>query len=367
MADGQIQARKTLAPYFQPKFVEKKQLAFSSSLQLTNGIPNDFPLKGLNLDFRFRMHITDPGGGAASTLNTEVPWSLIKNIQVTGNHKTRGSEVICKWYGPDLMRYNQFFGGGRKPWYYNPDTLAGAAADYDVAFRLYVPFSLQRVRPAQQLLTMLDAQNYSNLQLQVDVGAGKTDLFLTAHTMTDAFNDFEGDSGEGYCMNVTRIVGLLGADVNFKPALVKRTYIEVPLTTTMTDGIITNMPVGNSVANYAIKVGTTIASVQHATTLPTDSSTILKRARLKLNGVPIKDMDWRDHQHYCMEAYNIVQAEYPYGWGIIDFIENGDINQALKTFDFAARSKTFQLCGDVAGAANQLARIYTTEIIPANG
>jgi hypothetical protein len=362
--DRQIQARRVLAPYYQQKFIENITMAFGQSLYLKNGIPNDFPLHSLLLDFRFRVHVVDPGGGAAGALLAEGPFTLVKRVRVTGVHKVRGTEVILDMEGSTLRRYNQWMLGGKLPYYYNPDTVAGAVGDYDLQWQLIVPFALERVKPSQQLLTLLDAQNYNNLQLQVDIGTG-ADIYNSTHTMTDTVAAFE--TTEGPQIEVTRVLGLLGADVDFKPALVKRTYQQVDSATGGSDLFLANLQVGNSVRSYFLKWFTSVAGTYTVATFPTESANFLKRTRMKLNGVPIRDIDLRNLYHQNLREYDIPQADGQIGYAMLDFVQNMDIQQALKTFDFAARSKSFQLTGDVSAAANQKLQIVATEIIPSNG
>ena len=356
-----------VAPYYQTKFIETIPFAINSELQLRNGIPQDFPLRGLLLDFRGRITVTDPGAGAAGALLPEAPFSLINRIIVEGVHRQRGTETIFNMEASTLRRYNQFY-IGQLPSYYNPDTLAGAIGAYDLAFQLYVPFTLERVSPDQELMTLLDAQSYDSLTLRIQSGSDDN-VFNAAHTMTDAFTAFENAAGVP-TVNVSRIVGLLGKDVNFRPALVKRTFRDIDTAVlTGNDLHIADLQVGNTVRSYFLKYFNRDVAPQApaAAAFYTRSNTPLVRTRIKLNEVPIRDINFAELQSYNLFQYGIPEANHQFGYGCFEFVENGDMDQGLVTFDFATRNKRLALTGDIVGVANDRLHIITTEIIPAAG
>lgn len=362
--DGQINAEKVLAPYYQPKFIEDVTMVLGSVLKLRQGIPNSFPLKGLLLHFLFRITVADPGGGVAGTVLPEAPFSLITRVLVSGNHRVRGNETLIDVDGATLRRYNQFYEGVLTP-FYNPDTLAGAAASYDISCDLYVPFALQRVRPHNELATLLDAQGYSDyLNLEVTLGTGAA-LFSATHTMTDTIAAFEGAVGP--VMKVNAIQANLGADVKFNPMCIKRWMKWVDGNIALTDAKLTDLPVGNQVRSYMIKYFTGRAGDTHVVTFPTESATFITSIKAKLNNVAIRDLDARTMNRWDCYRSKLTEGQNQMGYVLLEFVENGDLNQALKTFDFAARAKAFELHTTQTAAASQRVGIFTTEILPARG
>lgn len=360
---------KIMSPYFQTKFIESIDIdTASKSYYLKNGIPRDFPLAGLILNWRGR--ITAAGAPGVGAPLTEAPWTMIKRVIVSGVHRVRGTEVILDMYGPLLRAYNRIYQGIDEK-NYQSATLDIAAAPYDLDFTLYIPFMMERVVPQQKISTTLDAQQYNSLTLEIQHGDFLADLYTAAYGAgggTATPHAFGVAAAGNPVINVHRVCTMLGADVNFKPALIKRTFKEEDVSSkTFTNSIITDLWVGNAIRSAMFSFGVTQTAPAKTPIVWGSTTPVIGQLSLTQNDVPIRQGYFDDLQMQNCRQFGIKPSDWPQGYGVFEFVEHGDYNQSLLTYDFALRGKRLQLKGDLTTAATTKMTLVETEIIPYKG
>jgi hypothetical protein len=318
---------------------------------LSPGIPTDFPIVRLFLHVRGRYRVTVAGTATAA----EAPNNIIERLRIYGQHRNEGTREILSMEGSDLWNYALFYG------LVPPQAVGGGLneqiGEYDFEVFYPISFAAELTDPSGKFHTILDAPSYDALQLDI-TWAALAD-FVTGGTT--AFSDFGVTTGVP-TVTILREVALLGENqALFNPGWVRRTFESVLLSSTgLTDGLITrNIPRGNVIRSIMLKQGTRAGASGLWTTV---SNTILTRVRLKLSGQQIRDHNWLPLQQINRMDYAIVGGVQT-GYGVIEFVRDGDLDDGLQTVDLPARGVELQLTGDVTSTANARFQVITTEII----
>ena len=321
---------------------------------LTPGIPTDFAIADLFINVRGRFRVT----AAGSANLPEAPMNVIERIRIFGNHKNIGNREILNLEGVDLFRYAQFYnlvqpraeGGG----------LDFAIGEYDFDVMYPIAFWTQLTNAGGRKNTILDAPSFNHLQLDI-TWAGVTD-FVTGGTT--AFTDFGGTTGNP-SVTLHRRVALLGPEqIDFNPALIKRTYESVGLSSNaLTDGILTrNLPIGNTLRSVMLKAGTRSGA---SGAFATVSDALITRMKLKLSGEQIRDYDWNAFGR-INEVQQLMSLGCPVGYRLMEFVEEGDLDDGLITVDFGARGIEPALAVTSTSVADGRVNVITTEILAAS-
>lgn len=321
---------------------------------LNPGIPTDFPLASLFIMCRGRVACTV----AAGVVTPEAPLNLIERIRIFGHHRAYGDQEILNLEGVDLWVHQAHY--ALCPPLALAGGLAAAVGVYDFEVAYPVEFALPMTNRRGKFYTMLDAPSFDALQLEI-TWCNLVD-FLTAATFT--FQAFGGVGGAAGVPGVTihKRVPLLGADaVKFAPGIVKRTFESVAFNAVgLVDGLISrNVPRGNTLRSIMIKQGTRAAQAGAWATIVNN---ILTRPRLKVSNNSIRDYDWNALQAITRQRYNMQLGPFP-GYGIFEFVEDGNIDDGLITVDYPAKGVELQVTGDVTATANARFNLVYTEIV----
>jgi hypothetical protein len=88
-----------------------------------------------------------------------------------------------------------------------------------------------------------------------------------------------------------------------------------------------------------------------------------------LTQLQLKESAKKLHRNYVWNALKqINRSEFrfqtsPLGYAMIEFVKDGNLNDAFITVDFAARNKVLKLVGDLTSTSNGRINVVYTEIL----
>lgn len=318
---------------------------------LTPGIPTDFPLINLFLHVRGRLRVTADGTAIA----IEAPKNIIERIRIFGNHRSRGHLELLHLEGVDLFHH---------AWFYNsvePQNLNGGLAfvvgEYDFETWYKIPWALPLTDPRGRFHTILDAPAFNSLQAEI-TWATSADFVVGGTTALTAFNSTTGVPS----VDLHREIPLLGSlATKFKPRTVIRSYESLAFNSVaLVGGLITDrIPVGNLLRSIMIKVGTRSAESGRWATV---SDAILTQLRLMESAKKLhRNYVWNSLKQINRDEFRFQTS--PLGYAMIEFVKEGNLNDAFITVDFAARNKVLKLTGDLTSTSDARINVIYTEIL----
>ncbi|MGH8715518.1 MAG: hypothetical protein ACREA9_29000 [Pyrinomonadaceae bacterium] len=368
----------------------KKSLAFldnvplpsaSADALLSNGIPNDYLMWGLYLDVSFRDVIAVAG---AASIPFGSPTTFIERITVEGQLLGRGRVTVIDLSGRQLWQYVRSVMG--QVGYVNADDLvadAGAIATYDIRIGYLIPFvSFGSVD--MERATLLPGNMFSNpLTLRIRRG-GLESIAVNAGTTTQTFSAFGSGAGNP-SVNVSRIIIREGLGMPQRAPLLCQKSRQGPftLTSSVTDGLLGRLNVGNLIARLHLQQGTAETDTGQNGELASGSYALVTRYRIKQNQNVIRDVIPRDQGYvgaflrgvnFYGDAELTIQAPQAQtggflrgervGESLFDFCPDGSLDDALNTVLWAQQGQNLLINGDVVGAANQQLEAITEELSP---
>lgn len=341
----------------------------------TNGglLPNDRYILALLLQVSLRA--TNPASGNPTGQQIDAPYSYIDSVQVTGYNRVRGAnEPFINVRGTDLLNLERIY-GGRVPYVvpnsqgapvFNPSLSNSANATNDIRFVLEVPFSPKRIGVGAMMSWLLDAPNYDQLKLVVNVADDKS--LFTGQTTAPTFSAFGSASGSPQ-VRVWGCFALGGSSVyGFVPGRVWRYYQENTsgdIVSVVSNSRQYNIPRGNRIRGILIKTGvkSTVASSGN-NVYNTTSDTVFANVKVQrgLNKTIRFAADYFGLKFENERQYGIFPAV---GYALIDWAERGTLREVLNTIGMVAGPSgdtDLYVQADVTGTSNQGALFLVEEL-----
>lgn len=323
----------------------------------TNGglLPNDYFLHSLVLEFRGRL--TMPATSGPSAVTADAHAGIIERVVVEGYHRIRRQqEKVIDLRGSDLELHQRIY--LPSPLIKTPSSISIAGnATNDIVCQILVPFTPLRVAPAVQAAHLLDAPNYESLKLSVQFADWKN--VVTGGTNAPTWSAYGSSSGSpelrvyrNMAISPTKFAG-------FVPGRIFRYFNEVTgsIPTTTANGVrLFDVPRGFDIRSVLIKTGVKNTSATAGNNSFSSLSDFL--TNLKFNvGLGKYIRYWPDgFGNYADYATSYNVSGDVTGLYVIDFCENGTLNDALNTRGLiggpTGNVDTY-VQADVAGASNQ--------------
>lgn len=343
----------------QTKFVTN-QVLDTTKKKYTVPIDRDKYLYGINLHFRGRHRVT----AAATTANPEGILDLVERVRLRMTHEIFGTEIPLDMYGPSLYYYRSFYTG-------HPDRMNLSAPmtvqvqDTDFDFELSWQAPPELIFPADQEFYILDAPRCSLLELDIEWGnaAGPVEGGTTSLT------DIELTTGNP-SVDIELVQVLDKEDLPLV-ALCKRVSSELDISATpfpVTNDKIQDLATGESIRSIMLKQYTRSTTAGQPTSVVATLLNPIKPevdAGLTRIGVRVNEKyvrhwrTWPPLQAWNKKQYSMTAV--PIGYGIIEFVDDGNIDRVLFTQDFVERRMRLDLAGSVVtGTSNRIERTLTT-------
>lgn len=343
-------------------------------LPTPNGnLPMDRFLYALQLDVQLRL---TNAVAAELAVNVDAPYSLLNRITIEGFHKVRKqTEAFIDLRGPDLHHLLKYYQGCEV--FDQSTTPLGTVLGNtnDINFSLQVPFCPLNVHPMLAAGYLLDAPNYSQLNMTIQLGDLST-LFTTGVGSTETIGNFLGNAAFPPRIRVSGYFALAGPSEfrNFVPGRLWRHFREVTgtaMTTTANNVRLVDIPRGHRMRAIMLKTGVRAVTTGGLDAYLTTGDAILSEVRVNrgLNH-PVRRYTtfWSGHaeqvfmKRMLQGSFRGLPAGpatiYPTqtGYLMMDFCPKGHMNDILDL-----RGLTAGATGDVdsyieanvVGAANQ--------------
>lgn len=318
-------------------------------------LPQDRFMAGIFLEVEGRIGFTANGPTAALA---DGIYNVLDKVTVSGYHKPRAKdEAFFVMRGPDIRALNLLH---MRSIPYTTGALTTGQVNNDFRFIVYLPFTSLMLPKGTRMNTLLDAPNYQNLVLTIHFGDDKS--IFSGQTGTAAWSAYGGATGNPrvrvaphYAMRADKFQGFLPARVwRYNGAEVTAGDI---VAGGATASRLVQVPRGNTLRMILLKTGVKSAvqsSGQNAYVSLSDTvltNIILQRGT---NNEIRRYVDYKFAQAEMMNSYGL-QA-FPTGYLPIDFVQNGDIDEALDTSGMiggATDSELTVVADIVTGATSQ--------------
>ena len=353
--------------------------AASTTYPLSNGIPNDYLMWGLQLDLEFRNVI---GTSALTSMLYGSPLTFLQRITVEGNLLNRGNIKIFDMSGRQAYQYHRAVAA--VPGYVDPDDLivdAGATATYDIRAQYIIPF-VSLGSPAMERATLLPGNMFSNpLSLKVTRGGAEA-LGINDTNSTQTFTSYGAGTGSP-TLYVHRIVVKEGLGKAVRAPLLCQKFLQGPftLTSTLTNGLIATLDNGVLYPRMHFLTGTASTDTGQSGELASGSSGIISNLYIRRNDSLIRNFRYRSGQYYGAVARGLnmygdalltsqgpgaqtggfIQGERQ-GECLLDFCPDGSLDDSLDTLIWPNRGQQLRLYADLTGAANQQLEVIGEEL-----
>jgi len=332
-------------------------------------IPNDYAMEGLILEVRFRDVVAVASTAAP---NFGSPATFLERITIEGSLAGMGNRTVYNLSGRQTWQLGRLLSGIGTP--VNPDDFivdAGAVATYDIEQWLFVPFNAMGASPLAQMLTLLPGPRFSQpLTFRVRRGSGEA-LAEDAGGSTQTFTAFGVGTGSPRC-EVHRVLVKEGPGKGARTRFLCTHTAQGPFTTTanLTNGRIGELTTGGLIGRIFLQEGV-VASAGGQPELSTGRNDILTRLYLMQSESFIRNMQFRTGHMLSpwfkgvdYGAADLLTAQAPQaqtggflrgerqGELLIDFIPDGNLDDALLTEGWLERGDHLFLNGDITGVAS---------------
>ena len=332
------------------------------------GLYRESPLYGISLRWTGRLTLT---GSAGTIVCPEAGPNVFQKITVKGTIKGKGDQVIFDMDGAMAQRYAQIFYGGTA--YENTSTpaLATSNGSYDIAVTVPIYFVQPGLPdlpvrdangnrlPSMTDRTLLMANRFSSLILEVTFANGAN--FVNGPA-TRALTAFGSGTGNPQC-TVTVMPVNMGAFQDTLPvALLKRTVsMKYQLLTNVVQGAIgPTLNTGSATNRLLVRTGTLVSGNTEYPAMNTLSDTVVTRAQIRRNDIPIQDGYWQEVNQLNKGEYKLEQ--WPVGYHVINLVQDGDPTDALKTFLYNSKNVRLNFGGDATTVSNAEIDIMQEEV-----
>lgn len=326
-------------------------------------LPRDRFITGLFLDVSFR--VKTPAATGPTVVNADAPFSMISNLTVKGKHRIRKSnDTLIDLSGPALAELQKNYHGIAPT---SSGTLGVTAnTAYDIAFTLFVPFTMLGARPQESVNYLCDAPNYETLELNIR-WADEANLY-TVGASASSITAYGANSGSP---NVA-VSGLFATEpvrkfANFIPGRIARYSIDGKsgiMTTTNTAQRIVDIPRGGVLRSLLIKTGTLASVTSGNRAYLSLSDSLLANIRFNY-GLKRSIYDFDNFRQMRAHSQMLKRIAPSTGYAFLDFVHSGNLAEAWNLSNAVAGSTgdvDSYLQGDVTGAASQNCELIVEEI-----
>lgn len=317
-------------------------------LTLRWDLDRDQYLWGIDISFLGRL---TTAGGAAASVNAEAGPSLINRMRVSMNHPQWGARTIVNLSGASVFRRAHIMNGTAPV---NAGGLAVANAAYDMEVHWPCPFVLENLPDPVTRQMLLDAPNTSQLTLEIDINPGAA-LLPTGGATTYAWAAFGGGGNPRFDVTLIQPNGFKAAP---KQALVTRID--------RNDSIAAAVGVDNQIGQVLTLKGFLARTwlkqyVQDALQAVDVAATMNNPQIIGATGfvTPQFQVDRKAIRQWTL--FTQLQQEgkvdkhlevWPNGYGLIDFMEDGVLSDALDADYYSKNGHTLTIAGLVNALAN---------------
>lgn len=327
-------------------------------------LPNDRFITGLYLTFRGRL--TNAASGNPASVLADGLAGLVDKVRVSGYHRPSAVDLeIINLSGAALRALDVIYSGSSLE--ITPSSLSTSAnATNDFEFVLFVPFTPRGVHPRDVASCLLDAPNWSRLQLEIKWADDKS--VFAGQTTASTFSAYGSTTGNPIC-NVAAAFAMEPAKfAGFLPGRIRR--YEIPfsasLATTAAGVRLVDLPRGYHVRAAILKtgvLGTGVTSGNRAFSSLSDSILSNVKVNRGLNRVIAQYFTSSEWRHQAVQTYKVYP---PAGYIPFDWVRRGSMAEALdmrSTIAGPDGDVDFFGSADVTGAANQAGIVIMEELI----
>ena len=341
-------------------------------------IPNDYAMEGLIIEARFRNVVAVASTAAP---NFGSPFTFLERIAVEGQLQGKGSRTVFSLSGRQCAQYGRLVGAIGTP--VDPDNFivgAGAAATYDIQAYYYVPFNALGASPMARMLTLLPGNRFVQpLTLRIRRG-GLESLAEDAGGSTQTFTAYGVGTGSPR-IEVHRVLVKEGMGKAARTRFLCTHTSQGPFTTTanLTNGRIGELSTGRLIGRIFLQSGV-VGTGGAQPELVTGQAAVLTRVYLMQAENFIRNFQFRTGHQISpwfkgvdtgtwlqLTSQGIAGQTGGFAIGervgecLIDFIPDGNLDDALMTEGWLQRGDHLFLNGDVTGLANSQIEVVTEE------
>ena len=348
----------------------------STDYRLQNGIPNDYAMTEIVIDLSLRDVVAVAGLGV---IPFGSPSTFIERITLQGQLLGKGFVTLFDMTGRQAFQFARFFYANAG--FVDPDNLvvgAGAVGTYDIRVQYRIPLT-GSFGPAGRMASMLPGNMFANPLILTIRRGNATSLGLNAGGSTQTFSAYGVGTGSP-SVEVHRVIVEQGLSRQARvPILVTKTAQgPFTLTATLTDGQIGRLNTGRLIGKLWFQTG--VQDLTNTNELASVTNAAITRLRLKQNTTTFYDALYRSLHYWAnarrgllMGAEELLTLQGPaaqtggfnrwerVGEAWIDFVPEGNIDDALVTNLWQSQGQNLFLYGDVTGVANQQVEVISEE------
>ncbi len=349
----------------------RKQTQFITVLNLNltknkfiTPIPREKFLFGIRAHFRGQIS----NSVAGTSIGPEGILQLLERFRVRTTHEIYAGEVLCDLYGPSLFHLQEFYqqAPNRINLSQPLSTQTNLVSNFD--FLVDFEFPPQNIFPADQEFFLLDAPRASLLELDLEWGNG----ISVIQGGTTALTAFGSGSGTPSCD--LEMIQILDKEDIPLTALCRRYSTELDISATpfpVTNDKIRDLPTGEAIRSILVRQylrDTTAGQPTSAAATILDPinpevDTGVSRVGVRVNEKYISHgRSWQNLRERNRDQYRLLAM--PIGYGMLEFVEDGNIDRVLFTQDFVEKRSRLDIGGSVVTGTNARAELIFTTIKP---
>ncbi len=347
----------------QTQFITNQNLNLTKNKFIVD-IPRDKYLFALRAHFRGQIS----NSVAGTTIGPEGILQLLERFRIRMTHEIFGGEVLVDMYGPALYHLNELYqqSPNRANLSQPLSTQTNLASNFD--FLVDFEFPPQNIFPADQEFYLLDAPRCSLLQLDLEWGNGVS-VIQGGTTALTAFA-----SGSGTPSVDLEMIQVLDKEDLPLTALCRRYSTELDISASpfpVTNDKIRDLPTGEAIRSVMFRQYIRDTTAGQPTSV---AATILDPVNPEVDtgitriGARVNEKfithgrSWQNLRERNRDQFRVLAM--PIGIGVLDWVEDGNVDRVLFTQDFVEKRLRLDIGGSVVTAANARAELTFTTIKP---